>query len=234
MREQASARVSAPSKSAQTRGAILDAGRAFLKSQPFRDLTVGTLMAETGYSRSAFYQYFNDLHGMVETLLDELKGGIVEGAQPWLGGEEDSVASLQKSLSALVDVGYEHGFILRAVSDAAPSDDRLEQVWKSFLASFDEIVAARIAQDQEKGLTPEFDPLPVARALNRMDAGYLILEFGGSDNSEKEGVLQAIRRVWLSTLYPFDAVPLLNEGLLTKDAAKTKPESTEQPERKRT
>lgn len=211
VREQVAARASGPSKSAQTRAAILEAGRAFLKRHPFRDLTVGNLMAETGYSRSAFYQHFNDLHGLVEALLDEVKGGIVEGAQPWLRGEDDPVSSLQKSLTALVDVGHEHGSILRAVADAAPSDDRFEQVWQSFLASFDEIVAARIAQDQELGRTPEFDPMPVARALNRMDASSLILAFGGSQDAAREDVLHALCRIWISTLYPFDIAPFLSK-----------------------
>lgn len=205
MRQQVAARVAGPSKVAQTRSAILDAGRKFLSAHPFRELTVGALMAETSYSRSAFYQHFNDLHGMMEALLDEVKGAIVEGAQPWFSGEGGSVATLQESLAALVDAGHDYGSILRAVSDAAPSDERLEHVWQSFLASFDEIVAARIREDQDRGLTPEFDPMPVARSLNRMDAGVLIHAFGSNEKASKEVVLTGIMRIWLSTLYPFDA-----------------------------
>lgn len=164
-------------------------------------------MASTGYSRSAFYQHFNDLHGLMEALLEDVKGGIVDGAQPWLRGEDEPVASLQKSLTALVDVAHQHGSILRAVADAAPSDKRLEEVWQSFLAAFDKIVATRIAQDQKRGVTPEFDPVPVARALNRMDAGYLILAFGRTDEANKNDVLSAICRIWVSTLYPFETSP---------------------------
>ncbi|SLN37812.1 HTH-type transcriptional regulator EthR [Roseovarius albus] len=211
LRDQLAARASAPSKAAQTRSAILDAGRDFLDTNPFRNLTVGTLMAVTGYSRSAFYQHFNDLHGLMEALLDQVKDGIVQGAQPWFVGEGDPVATLQESLTALVDVGYEHGSILRAVSDAAPSDDRLEYVWQAFLGSFDEIVAARIQEDQERGLTPEFDPMPVAHALNRMDAGVLIQAFGTGKTTSKEDVLSGIMRVWLSTLYPFDAASAIQQ-----------------------
>ncbi len=169
-------------------------------------------MAATGYSRSAFYQHFNDLHGLMEALLDEVKGGIVEGAQPWLSGGGDSIATLQESLTALVDVGHQHGSILRAVSDAAPSDDRLEHVWQAFLGSFDEIVAARIEEDQRCGLVPEFDAMPVARALNRMDAGVLIHAFGTSQRLAKHDVLAAIMRIWISTLYPFNAANAIDPG----------------------
>ncbi len=104
-----------------------------------------------------------------------------------------------------MDVAQEHGTILKAVADAAPSDAQLERVWETFLGSFDEVVSARIAQDQAAGLTPEFDPPLVARALNRMDSCVLIQAFGSVENAEKEEVLSAIMRVWLSTLYPFDA-----------------------------
>lgn len=198
-----------PSKAALTRSAILDAGRQFLETHPFRDLTVGTLMAATEYSRPTFYLYFNDLHGLMEALLDEVKGGIVEGARAWLSNEGEALSDLQQSLAALVDVGAEHGPILKAVADAAPSDARLEHVWESFIGSFDEVVSARIAQDQAEGITPQFDPLPVARALNRMDASVLIQAFGTARSTEKSDVLAAIMRVWLSTLYPFDAAAAL-------------------------
>ena len=49
-------------KSERTRAAILNAALDFLWSHPFRDMTVASLMTSTGVSRSAFYQYFNDLH----------------------------------------------------------------------------------------------------------------------------------------------------------------------------
>ena len=189
-------------KSALTRAAILDAGAAFLDARPFRDLTVGRLMSETAFSRPTFYLYFSDIHGMMEALLEEVKGEIIEGARVWLSDEGDAVTGLQESLAALVDVGHAHGAILKAVSDAARSDDRLEQVWETFLQSFDVVVSARIAQDQARGFTPAFDPLPVARALNRMDAGVLIDAFGASDKADKEETLAAIMRVWISTLYP--------------------------------
>jgi len=59
-------------KSERTRAAILDAALELVWSRPFRDMTVNSLMASTGVSRSAFYQYFKDLHELMKTLLDSL------------------------------------------------------------------------------------------------------------------------------------------------------------------
>ncbi|WP_367180593.1 hypothetical protein [uncultured Ruegeria sp.] len=140
----------------------------------------------------------------METLLDEVKGGVVEGAQTWLSNEGDPISSLQESLSALVDGRFEGGAILKTVSDAAASDAWQEHVWEIFPCSFDEVVSTRIEQDQTKGIPPEFDPLSVARALNRMDAGVLIQTFGSTQKADKADVLKAITRIWISTLYPFN------------------------------
>ena len=62
-------------------------------------------------------------------------------------------------------------------------------------------VAARIEQHQAEGLIPAFDPRPVARALNRMDASLLIDAFGRRPRGKPEPVLDAITRIWTSTLY---------------------------------
>jgi AcrR family transcriptional regulator len=63
-------------KSDRTRAAILNAALDFLWSRPFREMSVTLLMASTGVSRSAFYQYFNDLHEVMEILLTTLQEEI--------------------------------------------------------------------------------------------------------------------------------------------------------------
>ena len=116
-----------PRKSEQTRTEILEAALDFLWTQPFRDLNVNELMSRTGAGRSAFYQYFGDLYDLIETLLRGLEVAIFDVATHWLHGEGDTLAQLNESLAGLVQVCYERGPILRAVSDAAVSDERLEK-----------------------------------------------------------------------------------------------------------
>ena len=188
-------------QSERTRAAILNAGFDFLWSHPFRDLTVQSLMAETGVGRSAFYQYFDGRHGLMETMLDMLQAEIFEGAAPWITGVGDPVALLRKALAGLVDVCYRRGPFLRAITDAAPSETRLEGAWNRFLGGFDDAATARIEADQEQGLVPPFDARPVAVALNRLDAHALLDAFGRRPRSRPEPVLEALTRIWISTLY---------------------------------
>jgi AcrR family transcriptional regulator len=65
-------------KSERTRAAILNAALDFLWSQAFRDMTVNAVMAPAGASRAAFYQYFGDLHTLMETLLDMVQEEIFD------------------------------------------------------------------------------------------------------------------------------------------------------------
>ena len=188
-------------KSERTRVAILNAALDFVWEHPFRDMTVGGLMASTGASRSAFYQYFSDLHELMESLLDLLQDEIFAATETWFTGTGDPVALLHESLAGLVAVCFRQGPILRATDDAAPNEKRLEEAWAQFMDRFDDAVCARIEADQKQGLIPEFAARPVAIALNRLDAYTLIEAFGRRPRSKPEPVREALDRIWISSLY---------------------------------
>ena len=188
-------------KSERTRQSILDAALEFLWTHPFRELTVGELMSLAGTSRSAFYRYFEDLHDLMEVLLRGVGKDIIEVAGPWLQGEGDPIPLLEETVDGLVRVCYQQGPVVRAVSDAAPMDERLEKAWTDFLKDFDDAATQRIEQHQAVGLIKPFDARPVAIALNRMDAFLLIHHFGRRPRGNRESVRDAILRVWISTLY---------------------------------
>jgi len=188
-------------KAERTRAVILNAAFEFLWTRPFRELTVGSLMASTSLSRSAFYQYFDDLHDLMETLLEMVQEEIFAGAGPWTEGVGDPVALIRESLDGLVGVGYERGPFIKAVSDATAADRRLAEAWTQFLGAFDDAASARIEADQQQGLIPHFDARPVAFALNRLDAFTLIDAFGQHPRMDPEQVREALTRIWVSTLY---------------------------------
>jgi len=188
-------------KSELTRTKILNSALDFLWSNPFRDMTVSSLMAVTGVSRSAFYQYFNDVHVVMKALLDISQEEIFAVCNPWLKGVGDPVALLSETLTGLVQLCYDRGPIFRAVADAATTDRHFEEVWRRFLSGFDDAACARIQADQEQGLISDFDARPVAIALNRLNAYTLIQAFGQRPRSQPEPVREALARVWISSLY---------------------------------
>jgi AcrR family transcriptional regulator len=114
-------------KAEKTRTAILNAALDFLWSRPFREMTVNELMANTGTSRSEFYHYFNDQHGVMESLLEIVLEEVLNADDPWYKGVGDPVDLLRETLSGVVDVCYERGPFLLAFTDAAAGDAHIEE-----------------------------------------------------------------------------------------------------------
>ena len=158
-------------------------------------------MAATSLSRPAFYHYFADLHELMESLFGVLRERIDTVASPWLAGEGDPEYALRESLRGVAEVCSENGHLLRAVSEAAPYDERLERVWNEFMAHWNDAVAARIEAQQAAGLVPEFDARSMAIALNAMDAAFLIQAFGRGPHADIESVLDTLHRIWVGSLY---------------------------------
>jgi AcrR family transcriptional regulator len=96
-------------KSDRTRAVILDAALEFIWSRPFREMTVNSLMSTTDLSRSAFYQYFDDIHKVMETLLNLLAEEIFGSSNHWLKGVGDPVALLNEAFEGLTQTCYRYG-----------------------------------------------------------------------------------------------------------------------------
>jgi AcrR family transcriptional regulator len=188
-------------KSDRTRAAILNAAFDFIWSRPFREMSVNSLMASTELSRSAFYQYFTDIHDMMLTLLNMLGEEIFASSNLWLDGVGDPVALLNKTFDGLTQTCYRRGPFLRAISDAATTDERFEKDWRQFLCAFDDAGVARIEADQAQGLIADFEVRPVAFSLNRLNAYTFIDAFGQRPRSKPKPVQDALARIWISTLY---------------------------------
>ena len=186
---------------AESQREITESAIRFLWEYPFRDLTVEKLMAGTPLSRPAFYQHFEDLHHLIETLLAEMEAAMRASAYPWITGEGDPISTLRESLRGVVLVCAEHGPVLRAIVEAAPLDAQLERAWSAFIARWDDAVAARIEAQQQAGLVPPFEARPVAYALNRLDAAVLTEKLGRHPQADPEELVDVIHRIWFSTLY---------------------------------
>jgi AcrR family transcriptional regulator len=174
----------------------------FLWEHPFRELTVARLMAETELSRPAFYQYFGDLHTLIESLLGEVDAVMHQTANPWISGKGEPISALRVSLRGVVQACVEHGPIIRAVAEAAPLDERVERAWSRFMGRWDKAVKARIEAQQRDGLISRtLDAQRAANALNALDASVLISEFGRRPQGDPDAVLETLHGIWVGALY---------------------------------
>jgi len=164
-------------------------------------MTVNSLMTSANLSRSAFYQYFDDIHKMMETLLHLLGEEMFTSSNVWFHGVGVPVALLTETFEGLTQTCYRHGPFLRAMSDAAATDERFEKNWVHFLGAFDDAVITRIEAEQAQGLIAGFDARSVTFSLNRLNAHTFIDAFGQRPRRKPKPVQGALARIWISTLY---------------------------------
>jgi AcrR family transcriptional regulator len=191
--------------------AILAAARSFLERNPFREMTVERVMARTGLSRPAFYAYFRDRYELVARVLEGIGGLLFAVDRRWLVGEEESREEARLILEGALRRGAEtfvrYGPVLRAISEAASQDERLEELYRyGLIARLIGSVAARIERDRKRGLVAkDVDPEETARALVLMTERYLLDAFGRPKDrpsrEKTEAVVETLVAVWASTLY---------------------------------
>ena len=150
----------------EAREQILDVARRELKVKPFRELSVDELMQATGLSRTAFYRYFPDREAVLVDLLEEVWGALADARDVEVA--TDGIASAA-SMAGLSELLSENRHVLKAIADAAPGDEDVEQAYRSFMHSYwIEDLTARIVSAQEQGLAAGLDPELAGEALGWM------------------------------------------------------------------
>lgn len=191
--------------------AILAAARSFLEEHPFREMKVESVMARTGLSRPAFYAYFDDRYDLVTRLLEGIGGLLFALDRRWLvgdpgAGRAESARVLREALGGGAETFERYGPVLRAISDAASYDERVEKVYRfGLLERLTVAVAARIANDVGAGISPpDLVPEETARALVFMTERYLIDAYGrpvAGRPRDNATVVRTLEAVWVRTLY---------------------------------
>ena len=184
--------------------------RELLWSLPLRDLTVARIMERTPMSRPAFYQYYDSVGDAIRVLFTEMEQVMHDRVDLWLTGQGEPIEALETSLRGVIEVCQRYGAVIRTVAEASAVDDGLELVWREFMQKWDDVVVARVEIQQAAGLIPAFEARSVVFALNRMDAAYLISEFGQRPQGDPELVLRTQYRIWASVFYGQDR---LSSGL---------------------
>ncbi|MFF8375814.1 TetR/AcrR family transcriptional regulator [Streptomyces sp. NPDC015661] len=183
---------------------ILDAAEAFLRERPFRKMTVDAVMSRTGLKRPAFYAHFRDRHDLALRVVEEL--GLELGAMidRWLTGV-DLATDAKSAFQGLAEVYAKHGPVLRALSEAAGSDDKVEAAYNALVQRFIDATTQRISEEQAAGLVKaDLDVEETARALVWMDERYLTQAFSKEPHPEIQRVVAVLYNIWFSALYGGD------------------------------
>jgi TetR/AcrR family transcriptional regulator, ethionamide resistance regulator len=182
-----------------TRREILAAADRFLRESPYRDLSVDVVMAQTGLTRTAFYRHFDDITDLVMRLLTDIGQELFGIAEHWgdAAGGPDAPAPAHQALSGIVDFFVRHGPLVRAIAEAAVTDEQIEQAYRSSLTGFIEITKQAFDRLVEAGELDVPDTRAMATALNLMNEAYLLEEFGREPSGDPEVALATLETVWL-------------------------------------
>jgi AcrR family transcriptional regulator len=185
-----------------TRREILAAADRFLRQRPYRELSVEVVMAETGLTRTAFYRHFDDVTELVLQLLAELAGELYAVAERW--GEKAGPTYPEPALEglrAIVDFFVRNGPLMRAIAEAATTDEQIERAYRDGREAFIQITTETLDRLAQAGQLEVPDTRALARALNLMNEAYLLDEFGRG-SGDPDVALATLQTVWLRTAAP--------------------------------
>jgi TetR/AcrR family transcriptional regulator, ethionamide resistance regulator len=186
-----------------TRRVILDAAQEFLRVRPYRELTVDVVMADTGLTRTAFYRHFDDVTDLVLRVFAELGQELVAVADRWRAtAGHDFPAPALEALTGIVDFFAQHGPVVRAIAEAAATDERIEQAYRQSLERFVDMTTEAFERLVQSGQLDVPDTRSLARALNLMNEAYLLNEFGGEKPGDPDKALATLLTVWVSVGAP--------------------------------
>jgi AcrR family transcriptional regulator len=193
----------------EAREQILDVARRELKVKPFRELSVDELMQATGLSRTAFYRYFPDREAVLVDLLEEVWGALAEARDVEVATEGIASAASMAGLSELLS---ENRHVLKAIADAAPGDEDVEQAYRSFMHSYwIEDLTARIVNAQEQGLAADLDPELAGEALGWMAERLVTQSLDRDANQVLDTIITIVAKCIFSS-GPGPRIPALGSG----------------------
>ncbi|MEI7889109.1 MAG: TetR/AcrR family transcriptional regulator [Actinomycetes bacterium] len=195
--------------SARSRQAILDAANGLLRSQPYREVSVESVMAKADLSRTIFYRHFDGMPSVALQLLTDLGGDVIElssafahnalAARSGLDGPNSEL--IRDSLSQVVRFFTDQGPLVKAVADAAVEDEDLEAGYEGFIRHFSAETGNAIAGLVKAGITDVPDPQATAEALTAMNERYLLRTLGRHPQEDPAVVLNTIHAIWARTLF---------------------------------
>jgi AcrR family transcriptional regulator len=183
---------------------ILDAAERIVRERPPHELTVTGVMDGTTLTRNAFYAYFRDRYDLIARLVERLRADADAGMAAYVAAGEDFAALGREALASAARLWSAHGELLRALSEAAASDDAAARAWAEFTAPTYEAVMARVREDTREGRISGIDPEPTVHALIAMNRATFMQELVGNPDADLERVVDALHLIWVRALYGRD------------------------------
>jgi AcrR family transcriptional regulator len=131
---------------------VLEATEALLaEGVSYTDLNIERIATRAGISRTAFYFYFRDKRELLLRLTEDVTDQLYRQGDIWFSGEGEPANELAEALGNIGALYREHGAVLRAIVQAAATDDEVAVSWHRIVDRFVEATSRRIEDLQRDG-----------------------------------------------------------------------------------
>ncbi len=133
----------------QSRARIVDAAIELLRERSYPDLSVGEVMERAGSERTLFYRHFDDLGDLLLRAGREAIEALYT-AEIDLGATRDGSGTrpgaIRDAIWPVVAFYEHHGALLRALNEAAVSDERIAEAQEALRERFDDLAATALGE----------------------------------------------------------------------------------------
>jgi len=141
-------------KRAAVQAAVLEATQALLREGvSYNDLNIERIATRSGISRTAFYFYFRDKRELLLRLTEDVTDELYRQGDIWFSGVGEPPAEVRAAVANIGALYREHGAVLRAIVQAAATDDEVAVFWHAILDRFVDATARRIEALRAEGGT---------------------------------------------------------------------------------
>jgi AcrR family transcriptional regulator len=175
----------------------------------FADISVASVVAEAGISRSTFYAYFIDKTNLLRTWYAEFTQGILEAAQQWWALDATATpADLRAALNRIIDAYRPHPELMAATHEAIGTDHGVRDAVETSMRQYIDGLRTHIETGQAAGfINPTLPPAETAYWLQWMAERGLHMMARRDANASTERMTQAYAGIVWNTLYSSSRTP---------------------------
>lgn len=192
----------------EVRARIVAAAAELVRQNSYAELSVDEVMRAAGLGRTIFYRHFDDLSDLLlrasREAIEELYEALPRPQDVRAGHE---LAAIRRGLEPAVDVYSRHGPLLRAVAEAAASDEELARGQAAVRLRFTDLNESYLRDAGERGAAPLADVRETATAMTVMNEAYLLDTYGREPRVPVEVAVQTLSEIWLAIARPAEAGP---------------------------
>jgi AcrR family transcriptional regulator len=188
-------------RKAETRREIIDAAFTCFAEQGYHATGIADIAARLGIGHGTFYRYFENKRDIVEHVIDDLIGRIVEalGAENAPGAVstlEEYRAQTARIGTALAQIFSEDPRVAQLLLSAAGIDDAMRERMLDLFAMTTPLTAAYLEHGVRLGyLRADLDVEPTAQSINGMILGSVLVGMRDPAPAQQERLSAAIRAV---------------------------------------